>query len=502
MAIQLASPLQVRLRNGRPALTGAAAVVAPVDGTLTVDDHLNQRVYQRVGTSKNVWVSGAYTGDVLGVQARAVDATTGTAVTEWATIAASPSGGTYGGLLTIPQGCWYKLEVRDASAALTAATTTKIGVGVIIGMIGQSNMANRPSTYDKYPLGDPRAVEFVRTTNTYKRTGTVKDTMPPNTPTGPGGYSTPFTIEGSRGDGQVYLANLVSAGLNIPVCLIERAVGGSSILSWLTGQGNWATFANAVTAAGGDMEVVLMQIGETDADLMSAATMKLRFADVHNQCKALTGRNDTNFHFGVISLGQGYYQASSEGEFGNMRAAAVQYGMETPGAFLSTCAHDTNTVNDFVHISGEGFARMGRRDAKSVLHRLGVGVSGAGPYITAATRNGTAVTLAVSHSGGTALTDGLGGNGTALTGFQFLDAGAAGAAIGYTTAIAGNTIVCTLASAPIGALTASYAMMNCPHGPDAKSYAPASVVYDNSAVFNSPVGCPLQPLAAITVTGA
>lgn len=510
MALRIASG-KLRSRNGRLAIVSGGGSEPPNGGTVSLtltDIDKNQRVFQRVGTSKHIAVSGSYTGSApASIEARVVDATTGTAMSAWATLTGlSIANGLFSGLLEVPQGGWYKLQVRaPANGGSVVSGLNKWGVGIIIGLIGQSNVANLPSTGYLYPLASPLVVNYEA--SVFSRFGNVNDAFAPNTLFGSGGYSS-STNMGRRGDGYVFLANLVSQGLNVPVCLVERAVGGSSIARWMTGGDCWNSFASAVSDVGGDCEIVVIQIGETDADTMPTATMVARLGDLHGQLKALTNRTDATLHFGVVSLGIGSYNGSSEGEFGNMRAAQVQFANNTPGAFLATAAHDTYT-GDGVHINGAGFNVMYRRVPKSILSRFGVGVSGSGPRITAVTRNGTQVDVTVTHAGGTALTDGAGGSGSALTGFEFLDSGVPLAYTG-SAILNANTIRFTLASAPTGTLTMSYAMMNCPHSAGATS-APtaASIVYDNAKYHEGKaapfglgaIGCPLQPSAAMTVTG-
>lgn len=468
---------------------------------------LSQQVLQRVGTSKTVNIAGTCTGNPISIKARVVDFNTPTtAVTDWVTVATNPAGDVWSGAVVVPQGSWYAIEVQDGvNAALTAKTINKFGVGMVIGMIGQSNMANfrtTPPSPALYPSGATTSVEY-STTSIYRRVGNVADAFPPNTRFGGGGYST-FTGSASNADGYTYFVNNMSLGLGIPVCLVERAAPGSSIDSWIDGEtsNNWDTFAAAVAAIG-DCEMVIWLQGETDANTMSTSTMVTRLGQLHNQCKTLTGRNDSSFKFGIVSLGVGSYSGSSEGEFGNMRAAHVQYANNTAGSFLATSAHDTHT-GDGVHTVGEGHSRWGRRAAKTAAFMFGVGVSGAGPRITSATRAGTQVTLGITHSGGTALVDGAGGNGSGLTGIEFKDSVGV---ISHTTLITGNSIVCILGSEPVGPLTVSYAMMNNPHNSSSgdanfakNAVVMASIPYDNALYLNSVVGCPLQPLAATTVS--
>ncbi len=467
---------------------------------LTLTNYLDWRVFQRVVGAKAIPVVGTYTGSPSLIEARAVDFTSGAAITAWTPIHSFPTGGNFSGSLTVPQGSWYRLQVRDGvNNSITDAGNTRFGVGKLIAMLGQSNMHLRPTAGNQYPIGDKRLVWF-NTSNVFQRVGNINDAIPLNSVIGYPGYTTGYTQQASSsGDGFVIFGNLVAQSLNIPVCYIERAVSGSYISSWMTGGANWNDFVSAVTAAGGDFELAIWHQGENDAGAMSTATMKLRLADLHNQLKTLTGRNNTNFKLGIDGLGIGAYNGSVEGDFGKIRAAHEQFAAETAGVFYSTSAHDTHT-SDGVHLHHTGYYKVGKREAKSYLAIMGNGTTASGPKIVSATRSGAVVTLNVVHAGGTTLSDGGDGSGTALTGFEVKVNGTP-ATISSTAITSNNTITLTLSTTPSGTVTVSYAMMNNPHSANSIT-APtlASIVYDNATYYLSTIGCPLRPLAAITVT--
>jgi hypothetical protein len=476
--------------------------------SITGTDVTNQRVYQRVGTSKTITFTGTYTGAPLAIQVRLIDATTAIGQTEWVDIQSNPTGGVFSGNLNVPQGGWYKLQYRcSVNTNVTWTGTNKFGVGVIIAEIGQSNMANRPTTPYKYPLGDPKAIEYITSSSIYRRVGNVNDSFPPNTLFGAGGYSS-YTSVGNNGDGHVFIANLISEGLGLPVLVVNAAIGGTSITTWQATGTSWTNngsgakrFKEFIQDIGGDFEMCLWHQGEEDAATMSANTYKSYLANVHANCKTLNGRNDSNFKFGVISLGPGSRNGSVEGDFGKIRVATQEYAEQTSGAFLAACAYDAAT-SDAVHITGESFYRIDRRVAKSALYQYGIGTSGAGPKIDPAntTRIGNVITVPVIHSGGTSLMDGNGSTaGTSITTFQVKDNGTI---LSYTSAISGNNIILTLASTPSGTVTLSNAYMNVPSGTGTGpiTFTPSGTVYDNSLYYNSTIGCSLQPCAAFTVS--
>lgn len=477
---------------------------------LTVVDFPDLTQYQRdtSGLGKTVNIGFTCAGNPSAIEWRAVDYYSGAPITSWATLVRNPSA-SGSAPAYLPASKWAKIQLRDSvNNALTATTTTRMSVGIKWGFFGQSNMRNRATTAELSPTGDPQAIIYTNaTTPVVKRIGNLNDSVAPNTTFGSPGYSSgPYTPQTDvRADGQVYFANLLSEALGMTVMIIERAVIGSDIDDWVSGVPNnhWDKFAAAINAMGGDIEGATWLQGETNANLMTRSVRLQRLATLHGLCHTLTGRNSSTFKLFITTIGTGPYGGSSEGEFGIIREADNWYARNTPGAYLGTSAHDTATGADTVHIDGNGHSRVSRREVKSVIASYGIGTSGAGPRIVSASRSGNVVTAMIAHTGGTALTDGTGGNGSALTGHRFFDAGAGGAQIATTaTAIVGNTITYTLASIPVGALTMDYAMTNVPHGvaTSVNSFIPASCVYDNALYHASTIGCPLQPCAAIPVT--
>jgi hypothetical protein len=498
-----------RLRNGKIAITGVSSGTAQPSGPYqigTIADYQSQRVFQRRGHSLDLTVSLSYTGAApANVEARLVDFDSGAPVTSWGLLASlSASGGTASGkMLGAPEGCWYRLQVRDPASPQTVISgSNKFGIGMCIGLIGQSNMENAPKTAWFYPLGGKKSLFFSRP-KVYNRVGRINDNLAESLNAGT--YGSNFTEAAGdnggtvNGDFVVLLANTVAAAPGIPVCLIERAVGGSFISSWQAGQTNWNAFAAAVADAGGDIEAAIWYQGESDAHNLNPTGHRAALANVHAQCAALGGRDASNFHFGVISLGPGSYGGSVEGEFGAMRALLCDYAATSPGAFLASTAHDGVTV-DGVHQKGVAFARIGARAGLSLAARFGVGVSGAGPRAVSARLSGLDVLLTVQHSGGTVLKDGAGGNGAALTGFELRDASNNVITITGTAIVDATTIRVTGASA---AATIAYAQMNSPHaGSSTTDPIPAAIPCDNITYVRGTWGAPLQPFTAITVTGS
>lgn len=464
------------LLMSKPAMTAATAV------TLT-DVAQDQTVLQRVGTSKAVSVSGTSNGSHVTLEA--VDAVTGVAVAASGRIRVI--GGSFTGAVLVPQGAWYKLKVKDCvTPAVSATGTNKFGVGVVVGLIGQSNMAGFKTSEGAYPLGSPLAIEYEA--SSFRRLGNVNDAFPPNTLSP---VYTSYTTPGTRGDGTVFFANNLASALgNVPVCVVNRAQNGTSIAQWQAGQTSFTSFTAAVAAVG-DMEACLWLQGESNAAATSKASYKTSLGQLHANLLTATGRSASDFKFGVISLGPGSFSGSIEGDFGKIRAAHVEYTDEAVGAFYVTGAHD-NFASDGVHIGYTGHGRLGKRYAASLAGALS-GQNKSGPRITSATRSGSVITLGVEHRGGATLANGGGGTAGALTGFQVLD-GAAAATITAAGIASANSITLTLSAVPSGVVTVSYGMQNFPHG-TSSAVDLTTAVYDNQA---TPML--LQPLQSMAVT--
>lgn len=536
MKILITGSGRVRLRNGKLALALAGAYVPPPDptpppaGEITINAERQFRwIYQRAGTSKSIAVSGTSTAPVgTVIEARAVDELSGAGIQAWAQVGVVAADGTWSGTMTVPQGKWYRRQARIINSDTAVATeTNSFGVGLWIACIGQSNMANFLTTFDRSPLGDPAAYEFNtggairRVSNISRKNATTgEDIYPPNT-LRTGGYVDNFTASGRVADGHVFLANLVAQGTGLPVAVINKAVIGSTIEAWMPDANPntstpWELFAADLTLVGQDCEIVLWLQGEYNIN-NTRADYQTKLDTLYANLKTLTGRTATNLKFGMISLGPATFgqAGNSDVKFGAMRETQADWARKTPGAFYAASAYDVYTGGDGIHMGGVAFSILGRRYAKSVLAQLGIGTTAAGPRIAGASISGSTITVQVEHTGGTSLRDGRGGLGTSLRGFQVFDGAGNPVAISSTAIPSATTVDLNLATTPTGPCTVSYAMANEPIRPgvvfDKATYNyidpdDAYCLVDNSPIYKTaiddPKGCPLQPCAAIPVTGS
>ena len=120
--------------------------------------NLNQlqdfRVYQRSGTSFSVPLSGTYTGGSAAIQARVITDLGSTEVVAWTTVSASPTGGTWSGSISVPQGGWYRVQVRRGTGGAAKTGTTKFSVGDVWLFAGQSQQARMSTLSSSPPIPD------------------------------------------------------------------------------------------------------------------------------------------------------------------------------------------------------------------------------------------------------------------------------------------------------------------------------------------------------------
>lgn len=117
---------------------------------ITITSPISRQVVQRQGNNTALLtITGSVTGVVTQVQAMAIVMAGGSGIsTPWVAIDSSIIGGQYSGGLTLDAGGWYSISVRsmNGSNVVDTATVSKVGVGEVFILCGQSNSANFEQT--------------------------------------------------------------------------------------------------------------------------------------------------------------------------------------------------------------------------------------------------------------------------------------------------------------------------------------------------------------------
>jgi hypothetical protein len=450
-------------------------------GTISCTDETAGRVYQRVagGTTKTVTLAGTYTGtDPTTVEVKIVAQSGGATVQDWTALSsASIAGGNWSGTLSIPQGGWYNFLARgkDAGGSVlftSSQTSNKWGVGIIVALIGQSNMELMNTRVSSPPASDDLSRQY----------------------TTAGGWAV------VAGNGCIRFCNQLQDGVSLPVAVLPYGRSSTTVAQWIdTSHIAWTNFTTALTAVGGDCEFVLWHQGESDAiPGTTKANYKSRLTTLYSNIRTATGRSTTTLKFGCALLGTITDATATDATTDAIRQGQLEWIDETTGAFFAGSSVDMVLLDDY-HWTAPYYERMGRRYAQAILHQLGlVGYGSGGPRVLRANRTlGEAdVILTINHDGGASLEE-LDGStdGGSVTGFQVSDDDFSTTLTISSTAFDGNTVVLTLSATPddLDVLKVRYQYGETP--------SITNPVYDNLTVQGDTLGFPLRPTTgSITVT--
>jgi len=459
-----------------------------VSDSISVTDFSAGRVHQRAAgtTAKTVTFTGSYTGTApTTVEVKVVNQSGGATVVDWTSIGSlSVGGGVWSGTLSVPQGGWYNFIARgkDGGGSILATasqSSNKWGVGILVAMLGQSNMANMRETS--------------------------------STPPSPSDLTRQYTTGGGwavvAGNGQIRFANLLQTAVSLPIGLVNFAVGGTGLHVdggsgyWIDTAGGspYALFLTGATAVGGDYEVVIWHQGETDALFAtSKANYKADLDTFYARLRTATGRSTTTLKFGCALLGNVSDGSTTDANAEAIRQGQLEWIAATTGAFHAGSSVDMVRTDSY-HWTAPYYERMGRRYAQAILKQLGSVSFGAdGPRVSSASRTlGSAdIRVNVSHNGGSSLTE-LDGttDGGSVTGFQVSDDDFSTTLTISSTAFSGNRVVLTLSAAPADEDTIK---VRYQYGVNPSITNP---VYDNTAPQSDTVGLPLQPTNGSVTVG-
>lgn len=193
----------------------------------------------------------------------------------WAVIDAAPTGGTFSGTLTGQPAVNGLLEVRMSDAAAVTSSVSNIAIGAKFLFWGQSNFSGRADNEQPYTATSGWFHKLTVSTPSWVEGADPFDD------------DTAFTTSGSLFP---RLASLLTAELNCPVGFVGVAEGSTTLSAWQPAQSINARMLSYITASGGDFEVVVSWIGESDAlNNTAEATVKSGYNTVIDQLYTLTG---------------------------------------------------------------------------------------------------------------------------------------------------------------------------------------------------------------------
>lgn len=377
---------------------GASATSDPVivaaEGSNTVVEPASSRIFQRLGASAQIALSGTYAGAAASVEARLYGSDGTTVLQDW-TVLASPSlsGGDWSGTLTAQQGGMYLLAVRfkDSSGAVIGTTATGAnlwGVGEIIACAGSS------SAYSWFRSG------------TYTAQGNVRKYS--------GGA---WAVFASVSNGiAVKVANDLATRLGVPVGMVDSGSSGTTLKQWTTDNSTqWNNFANAVNAVGGKLGGLMVSMGSNDAAngiVVSRSAHLTMMQSFISKVRTLTGQS------GLKAAWSGFNRRTdtNDTQANYVRMAEIDIGSDTNVCHFPTVDFELGT--DGVHLAS--YDGTGTRFVYVFNELLAGGSYRRGPKITGISYEGSGATVTLAHRNGADFTPASG-----ITGFAASDASGA-----------------------------------------------------------------------------
>lgn len=343
---------------------------------ITLANEPSRKVYATFGPTYNYTISGTYEGVTTptAIEYRIEEFVSGTVVTDWTTLDAAPTGGTFSGAVDIPRGPYYKILVRYANATNIQTASLRIGFGLVIEFAGQSN-TDMPwnNTFNDTPLD-----------NVVKFNGSE--------------YQQPTDR------GCIYAGlNAISQSLGCVVAAYETAVGATAIEQHLPGGDNYANRQAALTAAGGKLNALWWGQGESNVG-SAQATYETRLGELRSDILSRTGQTSDTLPMFIVQLGRNDGGTGNDSGWQGIRNAQTNYENSTADVYISHQSMDL-PMSDGLHRTSQGYVTEVLRFSDSFLAAFnGSGNSGRGPIPTSATYSGNDVTVTHNLNGSTGLT--------------------------------------------------------------------------------------------------
>ena len=335
-------------------------------------------------------------------------------IVDWTTVAENVSGEWTGTLKDVPQGGWYRIDLRASSAegniVAEAAGETRWGVGINILCIGQSNMVGQGAA--PYTEANDLAANC--------RWGQWKHLKDP--------------YDGAGASIVPAMVNALIDELQLPVGVVPAAYSGSGLHTPNTNHGKtqyWmfldennhfntgTLYGRAITRArdAGGVELVVWNQGETDGALsVSKEDYKQDMQVLLSRLREDLGVSDLPLF--LCQIGTHAENISNNEAYTGIRSAQLELD-DGENIFLAATEMEFER-KDTAHYKTPGLNEIGRRVANAMLYHYGKSTYYRGPSIVSvayADASRKIIDVTITHRGGTD----IGASEQDYTGFLALD---------------------------------------------------------------------------------
>lgn len=443
------------------------------DGTITVSSPVQYKVHQRSGSTGPIAISGTYAGAPTNIEASFNGGS-------YATIAASPTGGTFSGTLSSQAQGQGTLTVRFSNQTSISATVADVGIGDVFVVAGDSIAEGRGTNAQSYSHATLKAAKYTQA----DAWGNGNDGIDTGT---------------SNGSHWPLLATQIMASQGVPVAFISCGTGSTDVAGsdnqWVDGNSAYVEMEAQVSGSGvNGVRGVLMHLGPNaviNASTLSQATYNTAIDDLAADIATdLPGAPKLCIGiFGEVTAGS---PPDRRAAIDNLRAAIIQAHGDNANIKPGPCLIDQD-YSDGVHpASDTELQAVAARWWLALSETYYSGSGGRGPRLSLARWNGARNQLTVFFDRAlkTGLTFGAGAwavkdNGSAMT----------VSSVSYHGTNANAVILSTSAAATGGAGTTTLSL--------GSSNDAAGVVIPKSTDISMPSGSavqlPAEPILAATV---
>lgn len=394
-----------RLTSGVPSVQcgGAPSYIGGIHlANITVEDILADHIVvlqekanaivQRdgVGTTTNLPIRGCYSGSPTGIECRIVSSVDGvTVIKDWTALTnLTMSNGYFSGQLpNTPNGAWYFIQARFVGGGATFSGAKRFGIGVLVGIIGQSNAANWFIQTGCAQAADDRVWVF-----------------------DPSGWRAANSV--LSGCAALAFGRTLADAIGCPVGLLYYAVGSTGLLTKATQSASyWENTAaggyqdlyrHGCFEVGGKIDCSLWVQGELEGTVtVVTITAEEYKTGLDNFFASIRGWiEDANHPIHLAPLGLS--ESGSEAAWQNVREAQLQKLAE-PNVYWGGAGYDL--ARSDVHYTAASYPLFAARCARSLLRRYGASGGGYGPKATKAIKySDTVYDIEIQHDTGTDIT--------------------------------------------------------------------------------------------------
>lgn len=390
--------------SAEPAYNFSGTPNSEPSNAITLAMPTTERIYQRVGGSAAVGLSGTIAGAVpAGIELQLYGADGSTVVSAWASTNASIDANTWTKSAAVPAGPGKRrAQVRSKNAsgvqlAESAISTERFGVGDIQAWIGSSG-AERGFTSQSATGQTPRDDVSYYDGTAWRAFGTV--------------------------GAAIIAANAMAEKAGVPFGMIDSGQGGSTLANWITlSYAGWTAFVADAADVGGFTSCVIT-VGSNDASMglvQSSAQHEANLDILIQRVREVAG----NPNLWIILVGYNRRldfstgtQESFDAQSNMVRMAENRVGKKPFVIHVQTL--DFLLSSDKIHLvaTSSGYPALNVRSSFQAGSTIYDGVAMGSPYINRMVADGNDVLVYVTHRGSTDLNVPASATGFTGTGFD------------------------------------------------------------------------------------